>query len=115
MFPGVGMPCISVFEGNQGEVQLAQSPVTNSNSKHSDVRHHFIRELVGRKYLSITHVPSPFQYAEFLAKAMLYRGIVLSFAVVLRLTRGDFVAGYTKRALLISWLTLGFSGLAFFH
>ena len=70
MLPGVGMPCIPVFEDNQGAVQLAQNPITNSNSKHIDVRHHFLRELVGRKDISIIHVPSPFQHAEFLTKAI---------------------------------------------
>ena len=36
------MPCFPAFEDNQGAVQLAQNPVTNSNSKHIDVRHHFL-------------------------------------------------------------------------
>ena len=71
MLPDVGMPCIPVFEGNQGAVQLAQNPITNSNSKHIDVRHHFLTELVGRKDISIIHVPSPFQRADFLTKAIL--------------------------------------------
>ena len=70
MLPGVGMPCIPVFEDNQGAVQLAQNPITNSNSKHIDVRHHFLRELVGRKEISIIHVPSPFQHADFLTTAI---------------------------------------------
>ena len=60
MLPDVGMPCIPVFEDNQGAVQLAQNPITNSNSEHIDVRHHFFRELVGRKEISIIYAPSPF-------------------------------------------------------
>ena len=42
MLPGKGMPCCPVFEDNQGAVQFAQNPVTNSNSKHFDVRHRFL-------------------------------------------------------------------------
>ena len=57
-----------MFEDNKGVVQLAQNPITNSNLKHIDVRHHSIRELVGRKEISIIHVPSPFQRAEFLTR-----------------------------------------------
>ncbi|CAB1098582.1 unnamed protein product [Ectocarpus sp. CCAP 1310/34] len=53
MLPEAGMPCIPVFEDNQGAIQLAQNPISNSNSKHIDLRHHFIRELVGRKEISI--------------------------------------------------------------
>ena len=70
MLPDVGMACIPVFEDNGGAVQLAKNPITNSNSKHIDVRHHFIRELVGRREVSIIHVPSLFQHADFLTKAI---------------------------------------------
>ena len=41
MLPSKVMPCFPFFEDNQGAVQLAQNPVTNSNSKHFDVRHRF--------------------------------------------------------------------------
>ena len=64
------MSCSPVFEDNQGAVQLPQNPITNSNSKHIDVRQHFIRELVGRKEVSIIHVPSFFQHADFLTKVI---------------------------------------------
>ena len=49
MLPSKVMPCFPVFEDNQGAVQLAQNPITNSNSKHIDVRHHFLRELVRQR------------------------------------------------------------------
>ena len=45
MLPAVAMPCIPVFEDNEGAVELAKNPITNSNSKHIDARHHFLREL----------------------------------------------------------------------
>ena len=41
-----GNAVFSVFENNQGAIQLAQNLVTNSNSKHIGVRHHFLRILV---------------------------------------------------------------------
>ena len=34
---------MKVFENNQDAVQLAQNPITNSNRKHIDVRHHHLR------------------------------------------------------------------------
>ncbi|CAB1115738.1 unnamed protein product [Ectocarpus sp. CCAP 1310/34] len=70
MLPEAGMPCIPVFEDNQGAIQLAQNPISNSISKHIDVRHHYIRELVGRKEISIFHVESAYQHAGFLTKAL---------------------------------------------
>ncbi|CAB1113034.1 unnamed protein product [Ectocarpus sp. CCAP 1310/34] len=70
MLPQVGMPCIPIFEDNQGAIQLAQNPISNSNSKHIDVRHHFLRELIERKEISAIHVPSPYQRADFLTKSL---------------------------------------------
>ncbi|CAB1102304.1 unnamed protein product [Ectocarpus sp. CCAP 1310/34] len=70
MLPDAGMPCIPVFEGNQGAIQIAHNPIVNSNSKHIDVRHHYIRGLVERKEISMTHVPTQFQHADFLTKAI---------------------------------------------
>ncbi|CAB1109720.1 unnamed protein product [Ectocarpus sp. CCAP 1310/34] len=70
MLPEAGMPCIPVFEDNPGAIQLAQNPISNSNSKHIDVRHHFIRELVDMKEISIFHVESAYQHADFLTKAL---------------------------------------------
>ena len=58
MLPGKGMPCFQIFEVNQGTVQLSQNPVSNSNSKHIDVQHHFLRELVHQGDISVSHVPS---------------------------------------------------------
>ena len=54
------MPCFSVFEDNQGAVQHAQNPATNSNSKHIDVRYHFLRELVRQRDIKVVQVPSEF-------------------------------------------------------
>ena len=42
MLPRKGTPYFPVFEDNQSAVQLAQHPVTNSNSKNINVRHHFV-------------------------------------------------------------------------
>ena len=66
----VGMPCIPVFEDNEGAIQFARSLIANSNSKHIDVRHHFIRDLVARKEISIIHVASEYKHADFLTKAV---------------------------------------------
>ena len=53
MLPSKVMPCFPVFEDNQGAVQLAQNPITNSNSKHIDVRHQFLRELVRQRDIKV--------------------------------------------------------------
>ena len=70
MLPDVGMPCIPVFEDNEGTVHHSKNTIPNANSKHIDVQDHFFRELVERKQISIIHVASSFQYPDFLTKAI---------------------------------------------
>ena len=72
MLPSKVMPCFPVFEDNQGAVQRAQNPVTNSNSKHTDVRHHFFRELARQRDIKVVKVPSEFQHEDILAKALAF-------------------------------------------
>ena len=72
MLPSKVMPYFPVFEDNQGAVKLAQNPSTNSNSKHIDVRHHFLRELVRQRDIKIAQVPSEFQHADILTKALAF-------------------------------------------
>ena len=72
MFTSTVMPWFPGFEDNQGAVQLAQNPVTNSNSKHIDVRHHFLRELVRQRDIKVVQVPSEFQHADIFTKALAY-------------------------------------------
>ena len=65
-------------------MQIAKHLISNSNSKHSDVRHHFLRELVEKKDIEIIHVVSQYQHADFLTKALperefdVHRGIVMN-------------------------------------
>ena len=66
--PGKGMPCFPVFEDNQGALQLSKNPVSNSNSKHIDVRHHFLRKLVRQRDIIVNNVPSEYQHADILTK-----------------------------------------------
>ena len=72
MLPSKVMPCFQVFEDNQGAVQLAENPITISNTKHIDVRHHFLRELVRQRDIKVVQVPSKFQYADILTKALAF-------------------------------------------
>ena len=72
MPPGKGMPRFPIFEENQSAVHLSQNPVSNSNSKHVDVRHHLLRELVLQRDISVSHVPSEYQRAGILTKALAF-------------------------------------------
>ena len=61
MLPGKVMPCFPGFEDDQGAIQLAQNPVTNSSPNHIDVFIHFLRELVRQRDIEVVQVPSEFQ------------------------------------------------------
>ena len=70
LLPDFGDPCIQIFEDNKGAIQMAVNPVTKSNSKHIDVRHHFLREHVENGEFKISHVESKYQHADFSTKPL---------------------------------------------
>ena len=94
------MPCIPLFEDNEGAIQIAKHQISNSNSKHIDVRHYFMRELVERKELEIIHAASQYQHADFLTKALperkveFHRGIVMNLMWFLSRIVFDFLIFY---------------------
>ena len=47
-----------VKEDNVGAINLAKNPATTPNSKHIDIRHHFIRERVANGEFKVVYVPS---------------------------------------------------------
>ena len=85
MLPKARMPCIAMYEDNESAIQIAKHPVSNSNSKHIDVRHHFLRGQVESMEIEILLVGSQYQHADFLTKALperefeFHRGIVMNF------------------------------------
>ena len=99
MLPGKGMPCFPISEDNQGAVQLSQNPVSNSKSKHIDVRHHFWRELVRQGDLSVSHVPSEYQHADILTKALAFHVFAIHrlFLMNLSVWRVCFVFAVDRR------------------
>ena len=68
--PEVETPSISVFEDNRGAKALAENPLSSSNSKHIDVRHHFLRGLVAKGDITVNDIPSKEQLADILTKVL---------------------------------------------
>ena len=60
MIPVKGMSCFPAFENNKGVLKLSKNPVSNSNSKYIDVRHHFLRELVRQGDIIVNYIPSEY-------------------------------------------------------
>ena len=61
---------IDLFEDDQGAIAIAENPISGGWTKHIDVRHHFIRELVERKVLNIQYTESSNQHADILTKPL---------------------------------------------
>ena len=54
---------------NKSAIDISKNPVQHSRTKHIDVRHHFIQELVEAKRIEIEHVATEAQLADLFTKA----------------------------------------------
>ena len=70
VMPSLGAPSIEVFEDKKGATDLAKKPLSSFNSKHINVRYHFLRELVETGDLSVKYLRTQGQHADILTKAI---------------------------------------------
>lgn len=56
--PQVKRNCTIVYEDNEGANSLANNTLSSSSSKHIDVRHHLLRELVAKRKVRVLYVKS---------------------------------------------------------
>jgi hypothetical protein len=61
---------IKVYCDNQSTISMTKNPVFHSRSKHIDIRHHFIRELVQQEFLFFEFCKSEDQLADIFTKAL---------------------------------------------
>jgi hypothetical protein len=55
---------------NQGAIRLAVNPSTHQRTKHIDIRHHLIRELIHNKSIALEYVATGEQQADILTKPL---------------------------------------------
>ncbi|RVW15001.1 Copia protein [Vitis vinifera] len=60
----------AVFCDNTSAINISKNPVLHSRTKHIDIRHHFIRDLVEDKVVSLEYVPTEGQIADILTKPL---------------------------------------------
>ena len=70
LMPSLGSPSIGVFEDTKRAIDLAKNPLNSSNSKHVDMRYHFLPELVGNGDLSVKYLRTENHKADILTKAV---------------------------------------------
>ena len=59
-----------VKEDNVSALHLTDNPAPTPNSKHIDIRHHFIWECVARKEFKVVYVLSELHHVDFLTKPL---------------------------------------------
>ena len=62
--------CSTVFEDNQGALQLARAPRMTPRTKHYGIKYHFFREYVSNGDLKLTKIDSKEQRADILTKGL---------------------------------------------
>ena len=70
LMPSLEPMSIGVYEDNKGAIDLAKNPLSSSNSKHIDVRYHFLRELAASGDISVQYLRTEDQHADILTKAI---------------------------------------------
>jgi len=61
---------VEIMGDNRGSLFLSQDPIFHKRMKHIDIRHHFIRDLVNKKKIKLSHVPTSEMAADCLTKAL---------------------------------------------
>ena len=61
---------VTLFCDNTSAINIAKNPVQHSKTKHIEIRHHYIRDLVNYKILSLEHVNTEDQLADIFTKPL---------------------------------------------
>lgn len=68
---GFNLPAkLKIFNDNNGARKLAENPIYHSRTKHIDVRHHYVREVLDSGILSIEYAPMELMPADVLTKGL---------------------------------------------
>ncbi|KAL6348240.1 hypothetical protein AAG906_005532 [Vitis piasezkii] len=67
---GIDQGTMVVFCDNTSVINISKNPVLHSRTKHIDIRHHFICDLVEDKVVSLEYVPIESQIADILTKPL---------------------------------------------
>ena len=61
---------VLIYEDNNGTISLAKNKVTNSRSKHIDIKYHFIREHVANEDVNLEYINTENQLADIFTKPL---------------------------------------------
>ncbi|CAM8982498.1 unnamed protein product [Rhodiola kirilowii] len=61
---------MTLYCDNMSAINISKNPVQHSRTKHIDIRHHFIRELVKKKVITLKHVSTEKHLADIFTKPL---------------------------------------------
>jgi hypothetical protein len=61
---------MTLYCDNLSAINISKNPVQHSRTKHTDIRHPFIRDLVEEKIVTLEHVGTEEQLADIFTKAL---------------------------------------------
>ena len=67
---GIDQDTLTIYCDNTSAINISKNLVQHSKTKHIDIRHHFIRELVENKFVVIKHVATDMQLVDIFTKAL---------------------------------------------
>ncbi|KAK6123667.1 hypothetical protein DH2020_042591 [Rehmannia glutinosa] len=62
----------TIFCDNKSAILMTKNPVFHARSKHIELRHHFVRDLVGKEDINIDYISTSEQPADILTKAVTF-------------------------------------------
>ena len=66
----VKQDAMTLFCDNLSSINISKNLIQHSRTKHIDIRHHFIRELVEENIVALEHVATELQLAGIFTKAL---------------------------------------------
>lgn len=67
--PSMESYSVTISEDNQGTIGLANNPIGSKRTKHIDIKHHFIRDMV-KEQINIVYVNTADQHTDVLTKPL---------------------------------------------
>jgi hypothetical protein len=61
---------LTLYCDNLSAINISKNPIQHSRTKHIDIRHHFIRDLVEDNIVTLDHVSTEEQIADIFTKAL---------------------------------------------
>ena len=67
---GIEQGTMTVYCNNTSAINISKNPIQHSRTKHIDIRHHFIRDLVEDRVVTLDHVHTESQLADIFTKPL---------------------------------------------